>query len=98
MTAGIAALRLGAYYGALFVAVGIHIPFWPLWLQDRGLSPSEIGLIAAGGYLTRIAASPVIGHMADHSGERRRLMIILAAAAGILWLGFGCPPLEFHRW
>ena len=65
MSPGAAALRLGTYYGALFVAVGIHIPFWPLWLQDRGMSPSEIGLIAAAGYLTRIAASPVIGHMAD---------------------------------
>ncbi|MBI3446727.1 MAG: 3-phenylpropionate MFS transporter [Magnetospirillum sp.] len=88
MNGSAAALRLGLYYAALFVAVGIHIPFWPLWLQDRGLSPSEIGLVAAAGYLTRLAASPIIGHMADHSGERRRLMIILAALAAGLWLIF----------
>ncbi|ARJ65581.1 MFS transporter permease [Magnetospirillum sp. ME-1] len=81
-----ASLRLGAYYAALFVAVGIHIPFWPLWLQDRGLSASEIGWVAAAGYLTRILASPVIGHLADHGGERRQLMIRLAVAAGLVWL------------
>ena len=88
MSPSSAALRLGAYYAALFVAVGIHIPFWPLWLQDRGLSPSEIGLVAAAGYLTRILASPVIGHMADHGGERRLLMVRLALAAAVIWLLF----------
>ncbi len=70
------------------MAVGIHIPFWPLWLQDRGLSPSEIGLVAAAGYLTRTLASPVIGHIADHGGERRLLMIRLALAATVIWLLF----------
>lgn len=95
MTPRSASLRLGAYYAALFVAVGIHIPFWPLWLQDRGLSPSEIGWVAAAGYLTRILASPVIGHLADHGGERRRLMIRLALAAGLVWLLF---PLAGDFW
>lgn len=83
-----ASARLGTYYAALFVAVGIHIPFWPLWLQSRGLSASEIGLVAAAGYLTRILASPVIGHLADHGGQRRLLMIRLALAAGLIWLLF----------
>lgn len=95
MSPSSASLRLGAYYAALFVAVGIHIPFWPLWLQDRGLSASEIGWVAAAGYLTRIVASPVIGHLADHGGERRKLMIRLAVAAGLIWLLF---PLADGFW
>ncbi|EME71472.1 major facilitator superfamily permease [Paramagnetospirillum caucaseum] len=90
-----AALRLGTYYAALFVAVGIHIPFWPLWLQDRGLSASEIGWVAAAGYLVRILASPVIGHLADHGGERRTLMIRLALATALIWLAF---PLAGGFW
>jgi PPP family 3-phenylpropionic acid transporter len=88
MTPFSASLRLGSYYAALFVAVGIHIPFWPLWLQDQGLSAPEIGLVAAAGYLTRILASPVIGHLADHGGERRLLMVRLALAAAAIWLVF----------
>jgi PPP family 3-phenylpropionic acid transporter len=83
-----ASLRLGGYYAALFVAVGIHIPYWPLWLQSRGLSASEIGLVAAAGYLTRILASPIVGHLADHGGERRGLIVRLALAAAALWLLF----------
>jgi MFS transporter, PPP family, 3-phenylpropionic acid transporter len=88
MSPASAALRLAAYYAALFAAVGIHIPFWPLWLQSRGLSASEIGWVAAAGYLIRILASPVIGHLSDHGGERRLLMIRLALAAALIWLLF----------
>jgi len=88
MTPRSASLRLGGYYAALFVAIGVYLPYWPLWLQDRGLSASEIGLVAAAGYLTRILASPVIGHLADHGGERRRLMIRLGLATMALWLLF----------
>ena len=33
-----------AYYGFLFLALGAHLPFWPLWLSDWGLSAAEIGL------------------------------------------------------
>lgn len=83
-----ASARLGAYYAALFASVGLYLPFWPPWLQDRGLSPAEIGLVAAAGYLTRIAAGPVIGHIADHRGGRKRLMVLLAGSAALLWLLF----------
>ncbi len=88
MTRRSAAVRLAAFYAALFAAVGIHIPFWPLWLKDRGLSPSEIGLLVAAGYLTRLVANPVVGHLVDHRGDRKRPMLALALAAGLLWLLF----------
>ena len=45
------AIRLALFYAAVFVAVGIHVPFWPLWLKDRGLSATEIGLLVAAAYL-----------------------------------------------
>jgi hypothetical protein len=25
--------RLALFYGAYFAAVGIHLPFWPVWLE-----------------------------------------------------------------
>ncbi|TAN62419.1 MAG: MFS transporter, partial [Magnetospirillum sp.] len=88
MTRRSAAVRLAAFYAAIFAAVGIHIPFWPLWLKDRGLSPSEIGLLVAAGYLTRLVANPVVGHLVDHRGDRKRPMLALALAAAVLWLAF----------
>ena len=28
--------RLGAFYAASFLVVGIQTPFWPVWLAGRG--------------------------------------------------------------
>lgn len=88
MTRRSAALRLAGFYAAIFGAVGVHIPFWPLWLKDRGLSPSEIGVLVAAACLTRLIANPTVGHLVDHRGDRKRPMLALALAAGILWAVF----------
>ncbi|MCR6631608.1 MAG: 3-phenylpropionate MFS transporter [Magnetospirillum sp.] len=88
MSAQGAAFRLATYYSALFAAVGVHLPFWPLWLKDRGLSPTEIGLILATTYLVKSIVNPLIGHLVDRRGERRRPMLWLAAAAALAWMGF----------
>ena len=102
MTRGSAAVRLAAFYAAIFAAVGIHIPFWPLWLKDRGLSPTQIGLLVAAGYLTKLVANPVVGHLVDHRGDRKRPMLALALAAGLLWLLFplagGFVPILIIPW
>jgi len=88
MTRASAAARLAAFYAAIFVAVGIQIPFWPLWLKERGLSATEIGLLVAAGYLVRLVANPLVGHVVDHRGDRKRPMLVLALAAALLWLAF----------
>lgn len=75
------ALRLGAFYGTVFGAIGIHLPFWPVWLeQARGMGPGELGLLLAAMYWPRVVASLVLARLADRSGARRRLLIALAAA------------------
>jgi PPP family 3-phenylpropionic acid transporter len=83
-----AAVRVAAYYAALFVAVGIHLPFWPLWLKDRGLTATGIGVVMAVTYLTRVIGNPFIGHIVDRRGDRKRPMLLLAALAGLSWLLF----------
>lgn len=88
MTPRGAAVRLGFYYTALFLAVGTHLPFWPLWLVDKGLSPTEIGWIVAATFLVKIGVNPVIGHLVDGRGDRRRPMVALAVGATISWLAF----------
>lgn len=85
-TASGAAFRLGVFYAAMFAAIGIHMPFWPLWLADRGLSPAEIGWIVAATYLAKVIVNPVVGHMVDRRGDRRGPMVALASAAAVAWL------------
>lgn len=75
------ALRLSLFYAAFFLSNGVLVPFWPVWLASRGLSPAELGVLFAIGQWVGIAATPVIGAVADHSGNPRRVMLILAAVA-----------------
>ena len=99
-------LRLALFYGGYFGAVGVILPFWPLWLAGRGIGPDEIGLAVGAGLLARVVSGPVAAHIADRGGDVRRLILGLAAAALVvftlfplttglwtvvgLWLLFGC--------
>jgi PPP family 3-phenylpropionic acid transporter len=53
----------------LFVAFGLVIaaffPFLALYLHDRGLSKSQIGLLISVMALARVVANPIWGHLAD---------------------------------
>lgn len=83
-----AAWSISAFYAAVFAAVGVYLPFWPLWLQDRGLSPTEIGLVMAVTYLTRIVANPAIGAVVDRRGDRKRPMLVLSLLTALGWMAF----------
>jgi PPP family 3-phenylpropionic acid transporter len=73
------AARLALFYGAYFAAVGVHLPFWPVWLEWRGLDAVEIGYVLAAGFWPRIVTNLLIPVAADRLGERRRPMILLTA-------------------
>jgi PPP family 3-phenylpropionic acid transporter len=73
--------RLALFYGAAFAAVGVQLPFWPVWLEAQGLSAAEIGLVLAAAFWPRVATNLVIAYQADRLGRRKPLMVGLAAAA-----------------
>lgn len=72
------AVRLAIFYGAIFLIVGSYIPYFPVWLDWRGLSKSEIAVILATPLLVRIFFTPAISFLADSFGDRRLILIVLA--------------------
>ncbi|HLB79906.1 MAG TPA: 3-phenylpropionate MFS transporter [Dongiaceae bacterium] len=76
-----AALRLSLFYVAFFLVVGVLMPFWPLWLEAKGLDAAEIGVVLALGPWVRVVGNPLIAHLADRRGETRRPLILLALAS-----------------
>jgi PPP family 3-phenylpropionic acid transporter len=74
---GPAGLRTAAFYAAVFGALGVHLPFWPLWLTDRGLSPAEIGVFGAVGMAARVVAGFVLPALADRWDARRHMLLAL---------------------
>jgi len=81
--------RFSLYFGALFFAVGIQMPFFPLFLSGRGLEAAEIGLVLAVGQWIRIGANPLIAQIADRRGDRRRPLIVLLVGATLAFALYG---------
>lgn len=75
------ATRVAAFYGALFVVYGMHVPFTPVWLHWRGLSASEISTVMAAPFFLRVLITPAVAVVADRRGAHRQLLI------GLAWLG-----------
>lgn len=71
-------LRLGAFYGALFLILGVHLPYLPVWLDVRGLDAMEIAVITATPLFLRVFITPTAAMMADREGSHRALINVLA--------------------
>lgn len=82
------AFRLAFFYAAIFASIGVFLPYWPLWLEYRGFSASEIGLIIGASFWPRIVTSLLIPHLADRLGKRRAAMIWLTALTLVGLVGF----------
>ncbi|MEW6729132.1 MAG: MFS transporter [Pseudomonadota bacterium] len=64
--------RIPGYYFAYFAALGIFLPFWPLYLKGEGFDPAAIGFLMGLFGLTKLAGPPIVGWLADHLGQPMR--------------------------
>lgn len=74
-------LRLSILYGALFTVIGLQLPYWPVWLEGRGLGPEAIGLLVGAAFWGKVVTNPSIAHHVDRHGRRKGMMIALAFIA-----------------
>jgi PPP family 3-phenylpropionic acid transporter len=82
------AARFAAFYGALFLVLGVMLPFWPVWLKSRGLDAGQIGLVLAIGPWLRVIADPLITRGVDRSGHGKRALVLFAAISVVAFSGF----------
>jgi len=82
------AARLSLFYAAFFLFGGMQMPYWPLWLEHRGLGPQQIGFCLALAQAVKVFAGPTGGWLADRWGLRRAPLILFAGLATLGMLGF----------
>ncbi len=80
--------RMAAVYGALFMGIGVSLPYLPVWLKAKGLSPQDIGLALALQSVMRVLVAPAVSHLADRLGRLRPVMAFssLGVLIGLLHL------------
>ncbi len=90
-------LRLGLFYGAIFIGTGVASPYLPVWFAHHGLSGSRIGLILSLPMLARAVTAPLLAVWADSFKFRRTPLILLAAAVALAYAAMAL-PLGFAGW
>lgn len=76
--------RVALFYVAVFSVVGIYLPFFPLWLETRALTPTQIGIVLAVPMAVRALITPFMVTMGDRAGDRRAITVRYATAAFVL--------------
>jgi MFS transporter, PPP family, 3-phenylpropionic acid transporter len=69
-------------------ALGIFLPYFALFLRENvGLSGAQIGLVLALPPLIGLFAQPAWGHVADRTGSRVRVLVVLAVGTAFGFVG-----------
>jgi len=92
---GRAALLTAAYYATVFAALGAFLPYWPVWLESRGLDEATIGWFLGAAMLARIVGATVLPALSDRHAIRRAMVTLTAtfsAATGIALLALPTDP------
>lgn len=85
-TARAADPRLAAFFATYFGTVGVFAPYFPLYLETRGLGALEIGVVLAMMQAMRAVGPNLWGYLADRSAERHAILRWTAVAACVAFL------------
>jgi PPP family 3-phenylpropionic acid transporter len=83
------AVRLAAFYAGHFTALGIHMPFLPVWLAAKGLDANAIGLVLAAPFVLRIVVVPLAAGLADRFHVLRGVLMVVAFMALVAYAAVG---------
>lgn len=88
-------MRISLFYASTFGIIGVHLPFFPVWLKAIGVDVSWIGFITAAPALSRFTVLPFVTATAERRQILRGTMIALAfvTAVGFAVLGVLRDPL-----
>lgn len=84
--------RYAFAYAAIFLGMGTFLPYFPVWLEARGLTAYQIGLLFGLSGVVRVFTMPVIAYVADKAGAPVRMLRVLTAitlVANIAYLATG---------
>lgn len=79
--------RLSAFYFFYFASLGALIPFWGLYLQDRGFTALDIGQLLAIIMATKIVSPNIWGWIADRSGRPMVIVRLASLLSMVVFLG-----------
>jgi PPP family 3-phenylpropionic acid transporter len=77
---------MGLFYFGYFILGGVTTPFFPPWLELRGLTETEIANCIAIPLLVRVLLTPLAGYFADRATNRRMVVRFFVVVGTVLFL------------
>ncbi len=87
--------RLALNVFSTFLVIGAYVPFLPVWLEGKGLSNEEIGLIFAVALWAKIPVGLIVTSISDQTGDRKKTLIFVSVTT---FMGFCAFPLLSGFW
>lgn len=75
--------RIAGFYFFYFAFVGMFAPYWSLYLKELGFGLVQIGILMSVQPVMRMVAPGLWGWLADHSGQRLRVVRLSAALSAL---------------
>ncbi|MBZ9794553.1 MFS transporter [Mesorhizobium sp. ES1-4] len=85
-------LRMSLIFGTLFISLGTHLPYFPLWLQAKGFHAEQIAIILAAPMFLRVVTTPLLTTLADRARDRADVYVVLVAVSLLLSAGYFLTP------
>ncbi len=85
-------LRMSLIFATLFISLGTHLPYFPLWLEAKGFHAEQIAIILAAPMFLRVVTTPLLTALADRAKDRADVYIALVAATMVLSAGYFLEP------
>ena len=80
---------LSIFWGTLFGALGIFFPYYSLYLrQELVLSGQQVGAAMGVFYFVGLIGQPAWGYLADRTGARKVLLVILCIGMALGFIAF----------
>jgi PPP family 3-phenylpropionic acid transporter len=73
--------RLALLYAGVFGILGVELPFWPVYLKDKGIGAIELSWLLAVPNLVKLISNPLAGAWADRRRDRKLPLQTLAFIA-----------------
>ncbi len=81
-------LRVALIFAFLFIPQGVHLPFFPVWLESKGYDAAQIALILSLPMFLRVVTTPFVTAFADRARDRANILIALVALSLTLASGY----------
>jgi len=83
---------VAAVYAGLFFGLGVYMPFFPVWLANRGFDASWIAFALALPMSIRLFTMPLGGLLADRTGRPRATLVAYAVMTALCFVGVALAP------